>query len=336
MSEAAAGENGVDAVASPAPPLTLVRTGLIDFQYLAHRAGSPAGGRELFEKLALQLIKLDHPQAQNVRPMPGDWGIDGFVGELDDVVSIWQAKYFIERFDTSQKSQITKSIKKALKAAAKNGYKVKAWTLCVPIDLEADAHVWFTKLKRELRKAGVICQLWAANDLERFMLREDGEAIRRYFFPSENDAEPLRPIEDLPDANTMESSLFVKQLREAGTTQLKRAKIEFFNAEIMSRDVHAKRDARELDELISVRGEVHSRWAHRFDAACETETTDPVRLPGLRSRVMTAIEDGFNASPPKVLRTRVLHHFGIAHQLCDEGEIGWVRDYQRLVDEHAS
>ena len=80
-------------------------SGLIDFAYLRNRAGSDEGGRALFEDMIVQLVGIDFPQVQNLRPLPGDWGIDGYIGELDDVVSVWQAKYFIDKFDTSQRDR---------------------------------------------------------------------------------------------------------------------------------------------------------------------------------------------------------------------------------------
>lgn len=321
----------------PAPPaLALLPPGMIDFAYLATRAGSREGGRAMFEKLILALVGLDYPQVQNIRPMPGDWGIDGFVGELDDVVSIWQAKYFIDRFDTAQKTQITKSIKAALVAAKENGYQIEAWTLCVPVDLEGDALLWWTKLQRRMAKTeGLVCRLWSASTLERFLLRPDGEGIRKYFFPAEGDEAPLRPVQPLANAPQYDNSLFLVQLEAAGISQLDNARLEFFNAEILARDVLAKKDQSELEEFEAARSEIHSRWAHRFDHCCEADETSD-RLVGLHSGVMTAIEDGYNGSPPALIRTRLIHHFGMAHQLCDEGQLGWVRSFEKIAADHDS
>lgn len=304
----------------------LLPTGVVDFVYLQHRAGSPEGGRARFEKMVVQLIGLDYPGVQNLRALPGDWGTDGIVGELDDVVAVWQSKYFIERFDSAQKSQITRSLKKLLSKAEQKGFRVEAWTLCVPLDLEPDAMQWWHKLCRRMEKEhGVICDLWSATQLERRLLRPDADGVRRYFFPSVGDAPQLREVKPLPEGNPYEDSLFVAQLAAADVSQIEPAKVEFFNAEILARDVLAKKDAAELRELEAARTQVHSQWAHRFDAMCDE--CEGEKLPGLHGRVMEAIEASYNAARPERLRSRVLHHFGMAHQLADTGQLGWTRNY---------
>lgn len=319
--------------AAPVPRLRPLPTGVIDFQYLQNRAGSPEGGRALFEKMIVQLVALDYPQVQNLRALPGDWGIDGLIGELDDVVSVWQAKYFIERFDKSQKSQITRSLNSLIKKAKEEGFRINAWTLCVPIDLEPDAMQWWHRLSRKMKKEhDLVCDLWSATQLERRLLREDGESARKYFFPAEEDELRLRDVVPLPDSTAYEESLFIAQLEAAGVTQIRPAKVEFFNAEILTRDVHAKKDDDEVKELMAVRAEVHSLWAHRYDSHCEEHEGD--RLPGLHGRVMEAVENNYNATPPKRLRSRAIHHFGVTHQLSDEGQLGWTRGYEMIAAQY--
>ena len=311
----------------------LLPTGIIDFAYLRNRAGSDEGGRALFEEMVVQLVGIDYPQVQNLRPLPGDWGIDGLVGELDDVVSVWQAKYFIEKFDQSQKTQITKSLNTMLKKAGENGYVVRAWTLCVPIDLEPSAMKWWAGLCRRMRRRhGLACELWSSTQLKRRLLREPAEGVRRYYFPNADDRPRLRDISSIPDGSVYENSLFVAQLRVGKISQVETAKLEFFNAEILERDVYAKKDESELSELLAARVTVHSLWAHRYDAVCSG--TDGNLLPGLHGQTMAAIENGYNASPPTYLRSRSVHHFGIAHQLCDNGMLGWVRNFQQIAAEY--
>lgn len=309
---------------------TLQPTGLIDFAYLRNRAGSVEGGRALFEDMVVQLVGIDYPQVQNLRPMPGDWGMDGLVGELDDVVAVWQAKYFIDKFDQTQKTQITKSLGTMVKKADENGYVVRAWTLCIPIDLEPSAMQWWARLRRKMRRThGVACELWSSTQLKRRLLREPAEGVRRYFFPTVHDRPRLRDIQSLPDSSVYENSLFVAQLQAGDISQVETAKLEFFNAEILERDVYAKKDDSELGELLATRATVHSLWAHRYDAACSK--TDGNQLPGLHGNTMAAIEHSYNAHPPTFLRSRSVHHFGIAHQLCDNGKLGWVRNFEEIV-----
>lgn len=285
--------------------------------------------------MVVQLVAIDFPQVQNLRPLPGDWGIDGMVGELDDVVSVWQAKYFIDRFDKSQKAQITRSLTRLLKKADDEGYRVTAWTLCVPVDLEPAAMKWWSALARRMKRDhGLLCELWSATQLKRRLLRHSSEGVRRYFFPTVDDKPEPREISELPDANSYEDSLFVAQLQAANVSQIDSAKVEFYNAEILVRDVSAKKDDAEISQLTTVRATVHSLWAHRYDDSCACHDGD--LLPGLHGNTMAAIENDYNSGPPKRLRSRSVHHFGIAHQLCDAGKLGWVRNYQEIAAKHGS
>ena len=156
----------------------------------------------------------------------------------------------------------------------------------------------------------------------------------RYYFPTVSDAPSLRPLEDVPNAETYEDSLFIAQLRAAGLTQVDSAKVEFYNAEILARDVTAKKDVEELSELASVRTTVHSLWAHRYDQACTSSESD--ELPGLHAATMAAIESDYQVAPPVRLRSRVVHHFGVAHQLSDVGRLGWVRNFEEVAAKHGS
>ena len=311
----------------------LCPTGVIDFAYLRNRAGSAEGGRALFEKMVVQLVGIDFPQVQNLRPLPGDWGIDGYIGELDDVVSVWQAKYFIDKFDTTQKRQVTQSVGNLLTKASEKGFTVSAWTLCVPVDLEPDAMKWWSGLCRRMASDhALVCELWSATQLERRLLRPSSEGVRRYFFPGTDDRPLLREISELPDGNVYDDSLFVAQLRAAHIGQIEAAKVEFYNAEILARDVSAKKDEAEMAEVAAARATVHSLWAHRFDEACSLSNED--RLPGLHGRTMEAIESDYNSGSPSPLRSRAIHHFGMAHQLCDVGKIGWVRRYEEIASRY--
>lgn len=333
------GDDPVDAPAvganGPArdPSPQLPQTGVIDFAYLRNRAGSPEGGRALFEEMVVQLVGIEYPQVQNLRPLPGDWGIDGYIGDLDNVVSVWQAKYFIDKFDTSQKKQIKESVTNLLTKASEKGFTVSAWTLCVPVDLEPDAMKWWGQLRRSMkREHTLVCELWSATQLTRRLLRQSSEGVRRYYFPTANDQPQLREINELPDSDSYNDSLFVAQLRAAQIGQIEAAKVEFYNAEILARDVSAKKDKSEMVELTAAKATVHSLWAHRFDEACLSSDGD--MLPGLHGQTMTAIENNHNNAPSSPLRSRVIHHFGMAHQLCDVGKVGWVRSYEQIAAEH--
>jgi hypothetical protein len=96
--------------------------------------GDVDGARRKFEQLVVQLAHLKH-QAIGVLARPGDWGIDAFAGRLDGEIAIWQAKFFLDTVGKSQRNQIRESFGSALKAATERGHTIRAWTLCLPVDL---------------------------------------------------------------------------------------------------------------------------------------------------------------------------------------------------------
>ncbi len=51
---------------------------------------------------------------------PGNWGIDAFIGELDNgVLGVWQAKLYLDKTDVGQQGDIRKSYNSAAKAASR-------------------------------------------------------------------------------------------------------------------------------------------------------------------------------------------------------------------------
>src|SRR6201995_1718132 len=104
--------------------------------------GGDEGARFKFERLVIQLAHLKH-KAMGVKANPGDWGIDALFGDLDGVVAVWQAKFFPDEIGNSQKKQIRDSLKEAVKAAAEHDHELGAWTVAVPVDLDAEAQKWW-------------------------------------------------------------------------------------------------------------------------------------------------------------------------------------------------
>jgi hypothetical protein len=56
----------------------------INFFVLIKGSGGKEGGRERFERLIAQLVKVKHRGARRVAANPGDWGLDIIAGELTD------------------------------------------------------------------------------------------------------------------------------------------------------------------------------------------------------------------------------------------------------------
>jgi len=65
---------------------------MIDFRIHGMAAGSDEGGRVLFQRMLSALIAMEYKTATDIRPDPGDWGIDVMVGSLADSIMIWQSK----------------------------------------------------------------------------------------------------------------------------------------------------------------------------------------------------------------------------------------------------
>jgi hypothetical protein len=56
-----------------------------------------------------------------VEANPGDWGLDVVVGDIDDLLSVWQAKFFIDGVGDVQKGQIRESFGRVTAKAKKKG-----------------------------------------------------------------------------------------------------------------------------------------------------------------------------------------------------------------------
>src|SRR5262249_41248068 len=101
---------------------------------------------ETFEKLCFQIIVERHPgmNIERVRGVGGDKGVDLFSGELSGTPTIWQCKFFANGIRSAQKIQIKKSLRKACQ-----NFAPKKWILCIPVDLDINAHAWFQVVTKE-------------------------------------------------------------------------------------------------------------------------------------------------------------------------------------------
>src|ERR1700676_3695737 len=113
--------------------------------------GAVPGQREIFEKICLEIIKVEHPNARSIREDRGDHGIDIYVGDFDNGIHIYQAKFFRDAIGESQRSQIRASYNRILDVET----DVKSWTLMVPLEFSFDEITWFEtwekKKAREIR-----------------------------------------------------------------------------------------------------------------------------------------------------------------------------------------
>jgi hypothetical protein len=299
----------------------------VEFLQFVVRAGSKEGARPLFEGFMAQLVRTQYPSVKQVRVRPGDKGIDAFVGELDDAIAVWQAKFFIDGVGVPQYAQIRDSLEAVVAYATERRFKLTQWTLCIPTSFDIKGHEWWAKFKRDFEmKLGLKIELWDATELMRIVLLPDARALREYYF---GQVDTERPLEDLPDPSLFEDSLFVLQLREAGHVSVDAAKREFYNAEILSKEIADKGIEDEVQALSSLRSTVHSMWEYRFNAACLSGAGD--RLPDLHANVMGAIESDHRTGKRWGLPAGVVHKFGLVHQLVDFGRAGWVRRWKEIA-----
>ena len=164
----------------------------INFLRLEVDAGSPEGGRALFEKLTQDVVSVANRNARHLEANGGDWGIDTYVGELDGgELAVWQAKYFPRGVGESQQAQIRASLTSVLKHAGEKGFTVAAWTLCLPCDLDPEAAVWWERFKKkEAARLGIEINLWNESALRTRLMSADCADISRCYFGPHVPASP--------------------------------------------------------------------------------------------------------------------------------------------------
>jgi hypothetical protein len=291
-----------------------------------------AGARERFERLIAQLVILRYPNATQIEARPGDWGLDVIDGELDELVRVWQAKFFFPNFETKHRREVEESFDSVVAAAEKHGFTVDAWTLCIPTNFDPKQKRWWDGWKREQEKSRKISiDVWHATSLESMLLAVDADDVYRAYFERGISASipAERPLEELEDPEAFNDSLFIAQLIEHQIARTDAAKRQYYNADILAREVSDKGVDHELAELRRLRENLYAMWDTRFNGACAIATDD--RLPGLHGAVMTSIEGAHDAVLRTSLPAGLVHKLGVMHQIVDEGRAGWVRYFEEVA-----
>ena len=146
---------------------------------------SKAGARDQFEELVGQLVAGEFSNADKVREKSGDGGIDVFVGQFTSAegIDVYQCKFFPEGLGQSQKQQIRDSFKNCTNDPR---FKVKQWTLCLPINLSIDEIEWFSGWKDRQAASGVlITEPWGAMKLEGLLYQDKNKGLKEAFFREE-------------------------------------------------------------------------------------------------------------------------------------------------------
>ncbi len=121
---------------------------MTEWDYLAKKY-KIEGARARFEEICTSLLrkKFIGYHVKSPRVSAGDGGIDVFVGELGiSPVRVYQCKFFLDGIAASQKQQIKASFQRVITA---EDYKAFNWTLCLPIRLSKEEHLWWFKWKTE-------------------------------------------------------------------------------------------------------------------------------------------------------------------------------------------
>ncbi|TWJ24226.1 serine/threonine protein kinase [Micromonospora endolithica] len=320
----------------------ILATGEPPINFRAHevRTGNSAGARDDFEQMLAMLVRATHPGARLIAANPGDWAIDVLVGDLAGAVVIWQAKYFMPLVTESHQAQIRESFTSALKAAKEHGHHVRQWVLCVPSSMDAPTDKWWTGWKqRKQRETGVRIELWNEVELRRRLISPDSADVRRTYYDPYHSAAPAAVVAGPPvlpvtadAAASLDTTLFVRQLREAGHRQVTSAKLQFFNAELLAREIVDKDVPSEIAALVEADATVHGIWEAGFNEVSERHPTGST-LPGLHAAVMKEVRD-MDVSWPSSLRATPVHKCGMVHRIVEDSRAGWVPHWEDIAVDH--
>lgn len=156
----------------------------------SHR-GTQMGG---FEELCCQLAALEDPAVGScfIRKGPGaDQGLECYRTYLDGDEVGWQAKYFINGFESGQVSDLNDSLKRALAAHP----QLKKFVVCLPIDLRDNRsgnkksevqrfEGWRDTCVAAAASIGrdLIIELWSASSIEERLSRDNPMYSGRAFY----------------------------------------------------------------------------------------------------------------------------------------------------------
>ncbi|WP_236653302.1 serine/threonine protein kinase [Streptacidiphilus melanogenes] len=304
---------------------------------MAHqlRTGGMGGARDDFEAMISELAASTTPNVRMISANPGDWGIDAFAGDLGGAITVWQSKYFHPATTAAHQQSIRDSFASALKAAEANGHKVEIWILCIPSSMDGPTAKWWDGWKkRQERDHGLVVRLWDETELRKALHSPEGDHVRRAYYEPFTPApvqEQTRAVVEVDDQRAAEfdSALFVRQLIEAGHVELDSAKQQFFNADLVAREIAHKAVLTEVAALTSADATLHGLWEMNFNECCAEDA-----LPALHGRVWREVRNE-HPNLPKVLRLELAHSWGLVHRLVDNRKAGWVKHWRQIAIDHA-
>lgn len=309
---------------------------LISFAAHQVRAGHD-GAREDFEHMIGQLVRAVRPGARMIAANPGDWGIDVLIGRLGGKVAVWQSKYFYPITSKSHQQEIRDSFAAVLSAATREGHTISQWSLCIPSSMDGPTASWWDNWKvKKQREHKMIIDLWDETELRGLLISPDAEDVRNHYYGNVQQNVPQEtPPMTVPEEDDaqLDYALFVQQLRAAGHHQVSAAKRQFFNAELMAREIVDKGVATEVGALAAADAMAHSLWEDRFNEFSNT-TSNPA-LPGLHNTVMSDIRD-HHTLLSKGLPGGLMHSRGLMHRVVDDRRAGWIASWEEVAAQHSA
>ena len=116
----------------------------------------------------------------------------------------------------------------------------------------------------------------------------------------------------------------------AGHVEVGAAIREFFNADLVAREIGDKGIPAEMAALAEADAVVHGIWEGRFNNACQRHPVD-ARLPGLHARVMRDIRE--SVAFPENLHVGPVHRCGLMHRVVQDRRAGWVTHWRTIAAE---
>lgn len=314
-----------------------------DFRYLRDKHGD-AGAREVFEKICTQLMQARfEDEAHNIQVSQGDEGIDILIGDLTHPIENYQCKYFVDGLGDSQKDQIRKSFRRAVKAT---DYTMKKWILCVPCTLTAKEFKWWSEWSAEKRKIHEIdISLYDGgyliSQLKQYELYnlafDDDIRIKLDAILSHIESEKARITEEIIvllediDEEDYDNMLFVKKLENAKIDLIDGCKRDFFNAEFAEYIIKSKGDSERIRILNNLRRKVYTFWETQY-RRYKDENDGNDLLTRIYERIENADTTALNCSLlPEV---SLVAKKGMLHQWAEECSIGWLKDYKLKLAEY--
>lgn len=298
------------------------------------------GARAIFAHLVTHCVRSIYPSARQVRPDPGDEGVDTFVGEFDGSIRVYQAKYFRDGISASQQAQIRESWKSCITSAYFKS--IVSWTLCVPIDLSPAEEQWWQRWSKTASKQGCHFEIWTRSHFESFSLRPElryafGHALNREQQHSDyaSALEAVRsavprtlPIRSLPKSDHLRDAVFVRKLEAAGVRTHRSARTAFYNFELLRHSIEQGGLPSEANALEDLQERILALWETAYNAQ------PPERLgKEFYSLVLNKVEEEDNGALATALAAHVMHKAGGLHHWADLCEAGWTADFRAAIQQ---